>query len=110
MSSLLQSPGRSTRERGHEIFISRGSEWIGNEHKATEPTTCERCHSKHEKLYRIWRKPRGMFGPWVLWRVNGADRPLDLSIPYTVDKIPRGAEPLTEEEAANYWHNTTSAN
>lgn len=59
--------------------------------------------TKVAKLYRIWRKPAGMFGCWVVFRYNGEEHVPDLSIPIGVDKLPRDAEPLTDEEAASYW-------
>ena len=55
------------------------------------------------KLYRIWRKPCGMFGPWVMFRINNVQCAPDLSVPTRVLRLPRGAEALTEEEAKKYW-------
>jgi hypothetical protein len=68
--------------------------------KLTRPdgtvTTCA-------KLYRIWRKPVGMWGCWVVFRWNGEEHVPDLSVPIGVDKLPRDAEALTDDEAAKYW-------
>jgi hypothetical protein len=57
------------------------------------------------KLYRIWRKPVGMFGPWVQFRWNGKLHAPDLSVPIAQINLPRDAEPLTDAEAARYWFN-----
>lgn len=58
---------------------------------------------KVPKLYRIFRKPTGMWGCWVTFRYNGSEHAPDLSVPIHVEKLPRDAEPLTEEEAKKYW-------
>lgn len=54
-------------------------------------------------LYRIFRKPVGMFGCWVTFRYNGDVHAPDLSVPIRVEKLPRDAVRLTDEEAARYW-------
>jgi len=59
--------------------------------------------SEVAKLYRVWRKPRGMFGCWVVFKYNGAEHVPDLSVPIAVFKLPRDAEPLTEDEMRQYW-------
>lgn len=79
MSSIMQSSGRS-KEGKHEIFLSY-----------------------HGGLYRVWRKPCGMLGNWVLWKLNGKNRPLDLSLPTDVAHLPNDAEKLTAAEAEAYW-------
>ena len=56
-----------------------------------------------EQLYRVWRKPVGMFGCWVVFRYNGEEHVPDLSIPIATFKLPRDAKPLTREECAQYW-------
>lgn len=55
------------------------------------------------KLYRIWRKPCGMFGCWVVFRYNGKKQVPDLSVPISLNVLPRDAEELTEQEAIAYW-------
>lgn len=55
------------------------------------------------KLYRIWRKPQGMFGNWVIFRWNNEDHVPDLSVTISVEKLPRDAEALTEAEMIIYW-------
>jgi hypothetical protein len=55
------------------------------------------------RLYRIYRRPVGMFGCWVVFRYNGREQVPDLSVPIRVLQLPRDATPLTDEEAAAYW-------
>lgn len=59
------------------------------------------------KFYpRIWtapRKPRGMFGCWVVFKYNGRDQVPDLSVPIHVFKLPKDAKPMTNEETINIW-------
>lgn len=55
------------------------------------------------KLYRVFRKPAGMFGCWVVFRWNGAEHVPDLSVPIGVKKLPRDAQALSNEEASRYW-------
>lgn len=74
--------------------------------KDSEPVTLTRPNGTEtivSKLYRIWRKPCGMFGCWVVFRYNGEEHVPDLSVPIGVYKLPRDAEPLTDDEAAAYW-------
>lgn len=59
--------------------------------------------SMEPPLYRIFRKPVGMWGCWVEFRYNGEIHVPDLSVPIRVEKLPRDAERLTDEEAAKYW-------
>lgn len=55
------------------------------------------------KLYEVYRKPVGMFGAWVMFRFNNDTHAPDLSVPISVEKLPRDAKPLTEVQSANYW-------
>lgn len=112
MSSLLQSPGRTTR-KGCEIFVFLQKEepWIVGDLVTSrkvdsEPVELTRPNGSKSvvpKLYRIWRKPAGMFGCWVVFRINGKESVPDLSVPCGLFKLPRDAEELTEEEAKEYW-------
>lgn len=55
------------------------------------------------KLYAIYRRPIGMFGCWVVFRWNNAERVPDLSVPIHVAKLPRDAKPLSDSESTSYW-------
>jgi hypothetical protein len=74
----------------------------------SEPVTLTRPNGTTTtcpKLYRIFRRPVGMMGCWVVFRWDNAEHVPDLSVPVTVEKLPRDAKPLTDEEAAQYWFN-----
>jgi len=58
---------------------------------------------REPKLYRVFRKPVGMFGCWVEFRYNGEINVPDLSVPIRVEKLPRDAVALTDEESVKYW-------
>ncbi len=70
-----------------------------------EPVTLHWGEKDHvvPKLYRIWRKPVGMLGCWVVFKWNNEEHVPDLSVPISVEKLPKDVEPLTDEEAIEYW-------
>jgi len=116
MTSLLQHHGgRSPDGRKVELIIyqiKKGPQWEkycgpGSYNPSPESTTftenVEEDRQKRSVLYRIYRRPVGLFGPWVIFRYNGVTHTPDLSIPIAVFKLPRDATRLTEEEADNYW-------
>jgi hypothetical protein len=114
MSSLLQASGRMSRERGVEIFVYhvRANERYNNADGSpsmigADPVETEEIpgckYGPQPVLYRIWRKPCGMFGCWVLFRINGKECSLDHSVPTALLKLPRDAERLTTSEASEYW-------
>ena len=75
----------------------------------TEPVEfAGRAGATCPKLYRIFRRPAGMFGCWVVFRWNGKTHVPDLSVPIAVDALPRDAKPLTDIEAETYWFGESS--
>lgn len=73
----------------------------------TEPNdtfTCQVCGRKHPRVSVAFRKPVGMFGPWVVFRYNGGEQVPDLSIPIPVFQLPIGARTLSDEESSKIWH------
>jgi len=110
MSSLLQFNGQVQRKGvGLEMYLTRKVPvlGLGFEHfqdESVERIDCPQCGGKHEQLYRVWRKPVGMFGCWVVFRYNGKENVPDLSCPINVEKLPRGAEKLSAEDNAKAWH------
>ena len=92
MSSLLQSPLRVER-RGIEIYLIREKDSKDKNGKFV----------MRPPLYRIWRKPAGMWGCWVLIRLNGKEYPMDFSVPHTMYRLPRDAKPVSAEDADKYW-------
>ena len=65
----------------------------------SEPQPCQ-CGRKHPKLYGFWRKPCGMLGHWVVFRIDGEECVPDLSVPIQLRKLPRDARELPLE----IWH------
>jgi hypothetical protein len=117
MSSLLQHHGgRSPDGRDVELvcyLVAKGPEWeIYNGpdsfHPAWESTTFTVARelipgTPHPVLYRFYRRPAGMFGPWVVFRFHGREQVPDLSHPIALFRLPRGAERMTDTEARNHW-------
>ena len=120
MSSLLQFNGEITREGVH-IPVYLKPEAVGLKtfehhfdlpqgdpgrcvYNMAEPVACSRCGKNHQQLYIIVRKPVGMCGCWVIFRINGKKEAHDLSCPVDLDRIPRGARKVTAEENEKIWH------
>lgn len=108
MSSLLQFRGRITDKGvGLQFYLSNGLSFPDGLAGA-EPVDCLECSQgitrTHPQLYEAFRKPAGMFGAWVVFRYNGDEHVPDLSIPIEIDRIPRGARKLTQEENSKQWH------
>lgn len=105
MSSLLQHRGNITRKGvGLVMYLVAPDEhgnptWDGIEH-----IPCDCKWGKHEQVYEVFRKPVGMLGCWVQFRLNGEVIVPDLSIPIKVTKLPRDARKMDPEEVKEYWH------
>lgn len=128
MSSLMQHRGQIDRSRGVEllVYLEHSEQRLPKDESNVFPAwqygVGERCDisfhrvdsepvqlvwkgKKHivPKLYRIWRKPAGMFGCWVVFRINGKEQVPDLSCPIGLPKLPRDAVALTDAEAIESW-------
>jgi hypothetical protein len=68
--------------------------------KPIELVPCGVCGGQHPKLYGFWRKPAGMLGCWVIFRVNGEEHLPDLSVFMELSRLPRDARPIGQE----WWH------
>lgn len=99
MSSLLQHHGTMSREKGVELmcYLCTKNKW------GSLTVEVEKDRKGRPILYRFWRKPAGMFGNWVVFRYFGKENVPDLSVPIRVEKLPKGAERLSEAEAEKYW-------
>jgi hypothetical protein len=119
MSSLLQFRGKIDKKGVHievyktipsrkDIEFSKdnpyhpsrvvfGANW-------EETFICSKCGNNHPILHTFARKPKGMFGCWVVFRYNGEDYIPDLSCPFGMDKLPIGSKKMTVEESAEAWH------
>jgi hypothetical protein len=61
----------------------------------------------HEILYTIRRVPVAMLGHFPVFRINGGEVVVDLSLPTGVLMLPRGAKRLTPEQAHEVWTDTS---
>ncbi len=129
MSSLLQFNGRSDNRGVHiqcyqttpsQKFLdfpvydySKSAEPIGTRRDYPHKDS-EICGDETDVIFmpdgshmaRIWtfaRKPKGMFGCWVVFRYNGKDHVPDMSCPQGMFKLPRDARPMTIAETINTW-------
>lgn len=103
MSSLLQFNGRVDSKGVHIQAYKVDSEpW----YQAKEEFLffCPKCKRQHPRLFIFARKPRGMFGPWVVFRFNGRDQVPDLSCPIALSVLPRDAQSLSLKESMEIWH------
>ena len=98
MSSILQS-NQPINHRGVGILVYRIAK--PGDLDGDETFTCGKCGRHHERLYRIFRKPAGMCGCWVVFRINGQEMVPDLSVFTRVTKLPRDAKPVDSEYE---WH------
>ena len=103
MSSLLQFNGDVSARGVGLQFVLREDDAAWNA-PPLEEVLCTICGGWHERIHVAYRKPCGMFGPWVVFRYNGEKHVPDLSIPISVDRLPAGAEPLSDEENSKAWH------
>jgi len=107
MSSLLQFNGEtSKRGVGLQFYHTHGIETDlppihGN---PSEPVMCAICGKTHPRIHVAWRKPVGMFGPWVVFRYHGKENVPDLSCPIAVHVLPKGARAMTDDESNETWH------
>lgn len=114
MSSLLQFNGEIKAGKVGLLFTKIRKEYYSlNENPPTgslwqevdiDVFECPKCGREHSVLYRAWRKPRGMMGCWVIFEYNGDKHVPDLSVPISIEKIPKDAERMSIEYSAKYWH------
>lgn len=102
MSSLLQHDGES---RGNRVVLKMQLvDRVGHQDVDRETYLCARCGKKHSVIYRVARRPLGMWGCWVQFRYNGEVHAPDLSVPISINRLPRDAEKMDEAAATTYWH------
>ncbi len=108
MSSLMQFNGKvSKRGVALEFYQTRESDkdYLKGSETCGDITDFIACPGG-KVLPRIWtaeRKPAGMFGCWVLWRVNGETHSYDLSCPIGTFKLPRDAKPMPIADCVAAW-------
>lgn len=122
MSSILQHHGSTTSKQKHGYvellfyLVHKTQDWErynGPNAYKPNPNSTTFCADSEPieirpgkfvpQLYRVWRKPVGMFGHFVVFRYLGEEHVPDLSVPIATFKLPRGAEALTPGEMLKYW-------
>lgn len=104
MTSLLQFRGDYDQKgRVGLQFVLRADD-AGPFDPPLEPVGCPVCGKEHERIHVAFRRPAGMFGPWVQFRYNGEIHVPDLSIPISVSRLPKDAVALDDDENARAWH------
>ncbi len=73
-------------------------------HYATVTDPCRRCGRHHDRLWTVRRALVDTMGHFPVYRLNGEEVPVDPSLPHTVDRLPRDAEPVDPDTAAALWH------
>lgn len=106
MSSLLQFNGRIVGGKVGLLFQKIEKEpWAGITREVNHDNfICSLCGKDHPRLYEAFRRPAGMFGHWVIFRFNGGEHVPDLSLPISVEKLPRDAKMVLQEETEKFWH------
>lgn len=108
MSSLLQFSGKISSRGVHLQALKMPEGYPNNARGYMEESEhryyCPDCHRWHDRIFTFARKPRGMFGCWIVFRWNGEDHVPDLSVPISLDKLPRDARPLSLLESSAIWH------
>ena len=111
MSSLLQFNGKIEDGKvGLLFYLERPGPWNWRQNWDRYESilgpwdeSIGQCKGRHYVLYRVWRKPVGMFGCWVLFRYLGETHAPDLSLPIATHKLPIGAQRLSDDEIIEYW-------
>jgi len=104
MSSLMQHDGETKGNRVVlKVYLIDGQDELGRD-KDKELAACGKCKGNHAVLYKIARRPVGMLGCWVQFRINGEVTAPDLSVPIPLKKLPQGAVRMGDQEADAYWH------
>jgi len=102
MSSLLQFNGETGRAGVRLQFCRTHDGSITGDY--TDEYHCDDCGRSHPRIALAWRKPRGMFGCWVVFQYNGSEHAPDLSVPIKVQDYPRGSVLLSDAESSGIWH------
>jgi hypothetical protein len=75
--------------------------------RLSEPCLHPGCGKSHDALYTIRRVPKGTFGHFPVFEINGGQVIVDTSLPTGVIKLPRDAKRVPAERAAAIWHGTS---
>lgn len=70
---------------------------------------CAQCDEQHDKLWTVQRAIVRTMGHFAVFRLSGTEIVPDMSVPYTIDKLPQDALPVPAETAARIWHDTSGS-
>jgi len=104
MTSIYQSNQPITRRGVGILCYLHNPDIRFPKDDALEVVHCLVCGKDHPQLYRFFRKPVGLWGHWVVFRINGSEEVPDLSIPLRVIKLPIGSSKLSRDENDKEWH------
>ena len=103
MSSLMQFNGEISKRGVHlQAYKVDAEPWYKGNPEFT--FFCPTCKGEHARLFTFIRKPKGMFGCWIVFRYNGTDQVPDLSCPLGLATLPRDAKPMSLTESMRVWH------
>jgi hypothetical protein len=111
MSSLLQFEGKIEKRGVHLMaLLDNGHDIVRDGYKPyiecfEDVYQCE-CGEVHPAIYTFCRKPRGVWGPWVVFRWCNQKHVPDLSTPMSLKpgERPRDLKRMSNEESTKYWH------
>lgn len=111
MSSLSQFDGEISKQGVHLMaLLDNGYDIVTQGYKPyiecfEDIYQCE-CGKIHPAIYTFIRKPRGMWGCWVVFRWNNEEHVPDLSTPMSLKlrDRPKDLKRMSNEDASKYWH------
>ena len=106
MSSLLQFQGqiKDGKVRLEFTKVLERNQWGSPSKEVMAQMPCYICGEHHPVIYVIYRKPLGLWGHWTVFRWNNDEHVPDLSIPISVDNLPKDAQRLSDSETCECWH------
>ena len=84
------------------VYEPKPAGWYSDEYVETVTLNINGRTSNVPKLYKIFRKPYDTGTVWARYEINGQNYYPD-SLPIGVEKLPRDAVALTDEEMIAYW-------
>ena len=111
MSSLLQFGGDIRRNaQGRGVVVLEFVRYVMDLEKSIDDSyldpkvECTICGKSHPQIGIAERRPRGMWGAWVVFQYLGEKHAPDLSVPIDVPEWPKGTYILNQQENSEYWH------
>ena len=113
MSSLLQFEGKIDKKGVHLMaLLDNGHDIVKDGYKPyiecfEDVYKCQcGCGKTFPAIYTFIRKPKGMWGCWVVFHWNNTDHVPDLSTPMSLKQTdrPKDLKRISNEESSQYWH------